>query len=74
MTTNAKSELGYIVVGTVTSTGVGSFLFQALGTLVLGIIGALGSYLFVKLIKPKLDKYFDNLKQNKNDRSKTKKN
>lgn len=51
-------ELGSILYGTITAAGLGSFLFQALGAVILGLMGALGGYLFAKFIKPKLDKIF----------------
>src|SRR5688572_5922882 len=62
MTTKSEGELGYILIGTASSVGIGGLLFQALGALVLGLCGALGSYLFVKLLKPKFDKLLDKLK------------
>ena len=56
MSNERSGELASIFYGTITAVGVGAFLLQALGTLVLGIIGALGGYLFHKLLKPKIDK------------------
>lgn len=51
-------ELVSILYGTVTAATAGTFLFQALGAIILGIMGALGGYLFAKFVKPKLDKLF----------------
>ena len=58
MTAETKNELGYIITGTASAVGIGSLLFQAVGALILGLMGAAGSYLFVRFIKPKLDKLF----------------
>lgn len=62
---SSSNNIAIILIGALTSSTIGSFLFQALGTLVLGIVGALGGYLFVKLIKPQLDKLFDKIKKKK---------
>lgn len=58
MSKSTGNELGYVLIGTVTSAGVGSLLLQGIGALILGILGALGGYFFSKVIKPKLDKLF----------------
>jgi len=55
MSEQGKQEGLSMILGAVTAAGVGSFLFQALGVLVLGIIGALGGWIFEHLIKPKLN-------------------
>jgi uncharacterized membrane protein len=55
--TNSKLELNSIILGGLTAAGLGTFLFQALGTLLLGVIGALGGYLFQRYLKPRLDKF-----------------
>lgn len=52
------TELGFILLGAITSTTIGTFIFNALGAFILGIMGAAGGYIFVKLIKPRLDKLF----------------
>jgi hypothetical protein len=57
------NQLGYILIGSITSSAVGSLLLQAVGALVLGILGAGGGYLFAKIIKPKLDKWIDKKKE-----------
>jgi hypothetical protein len=58
MSHERASELGTILWATITGVSIGTFVFQALGTLLLGIIGALGGYLFNKFAKPRLDKFF----------------
>lgn len=45
-----------MVIGAVTATGFGTFVFQALGTVLLGVLGALGGYIFTRFIKPRIDK------------------
>lgn len=50
-----QSHLNSIILGAATSVTIGNFLFQALGTLILGIIGALGGYIFTRFIKPLVD-------------------
>lgn len=58
---DSTSSTMSIILGAVTATGVGTVLFQAIGTLVLGLIGALGGYLFQKFVKPKLDKIINKI-------------
>lgn len=58
MSQERVQELGSAVVGMVTSVSVGSFLFEVAGALIIGIVGALGGYLFQKFIKPRLDDLF----------------
>lgn len=58
MTQQKITELGYILVGGITSTGIGAFVLQALGAFVLGLMGALAGYIFARFIKPELDKLF----------------
>lgn len=53
------NELGYILLGALTSSTVGALLLQAIGALILGLLGALGGYLFSKVVKPRLDKLFE---------------
>ena len=63
MTAQVKSDLGYILVGSLSATSIGSLIFQGLGALILGFLGALGSYIFVKFIKPKLDNIKSKIKK-----------
>ena len=62
MSQEHSTKLSYMVYGAVTSGGVGSFIFQGFGVLVLGVIGALGGWLFTEylrpVLKPKLDRIF----------------
>lgn len=74
ITAETKSEMGYIFLGMVGGASVGTFIFQLLGTAISVLVGTIVSYLFVKLIKPKLDKFFDNLKNKKKNASKKKEN
>jgi len=60
-----RSETVSVVLGAITATGLGTFLFQALGTLVLGFLGALGGYLFSHFLKPRLDRLLAKKKQEK---------
>ena len=53
------NELGYMILGALTSGALGAIMLQALGALALGILGAIGGYIFNKIGKPKLDKMFD---------------
>lgn len=53
-----RTDLPAMFLGLITTTTIGTLIFQALGTLVLGIIGALGGYLFNRFLRPKLDKLF----------------
>jgi len=53
-----KTDLPAMFLGLITTTTVGAIIFQALGTLVLGVIGALGGYLFNRFVRPKLDNLF----------------
>lgn len=56
-----------VLLGIVTSTTLGSWLFQAVSVFVLAIIGALAGFMFTEYIKPaikpKLDKLFGKKKQ-----------
>lgn len=53
-----QSETTSMVLGALTATGIGAIVFQAATAIVLGIMGALGGYLFQHVLKPKLDKVF----------------
>lgn len=50
-----------IILGVITGTGVGLWLFQALSILVLAIIGAAGGWIFHEYLKPMLKPKFDKL-------------
>lgn len=52
---NRPNEGFSVVLGALTAAGIGNIFFQALGAVLLGLLGALGGYLFGKFIKPKLD-------------------
>jgi len=65
MSKEAGNELGYIIVASLTGMSIGAAIFQALGVLILGIMGAMGGYIFNKAIKPKLDAYFSKKKKDK---------
>lgn len=56
MSNEGKQEGVSMILGAITAAGIGSFLFQALGVLILGIIGALGGWIFEHLLKPRLNK------------------
>ena len=51
-----------VLCGLVTSVSFGQMIFQGLGTVILGMLGALGGYLFIKFIKPRLDSWIDKKK------------
>lgn len=51
-----------MIVGSITATGLGLLLFQSAVALLLGIMGALGGYLFHKFLKPRLDRLFSKKK------------
>lgn len=61
MSKHAVNNLVSIVTGTITATGIGMWLFQALGVLVLALIGAFGGWLFTEYIKPAIKPKFDKL-------------
>lgn len=44
------------ILGIVTTTTLGSWIFQAFSVLLLAMIGALGGWIFGAFIKPALDK------------------
>lgn len=58
MSNEKSNEIMGTILGAATTLGIGPFLFQLLGTFILGLVGALAGYLFTKFIKPKLDKVF----------------
>jgi len=54
---NTRSEgLLSVMLGAITGLSFGSMIFQAIGVLLLGAIGAMGGWAFEKIIKPKLEK------------------
>lgn len=55
---NFSNEMGAILTGAVTGAGVGSFLFQAFATVFLGMLGALGGWIFIEFLQPKLQAKF----------------
>jgi len=55
MSKDQAGDLGNIVMGVITSAGVGSVMMESLGVLAMGAIGALGAHLFNKLLKKKVD-------------------
>ncbi len=65
MSKNSVGELGYVLIGTITSAGIGTLLLQGIGALILGILGAFGGYFFSKVLKPKLDKLFNKKNEDK---------
>lgn len=54
-----KSTVESTLLGIITSTTLGSWLFQAFSVFILALIGALAGWVFGALIKPKLDKLKD---------------
>ncbi len=65
MSRETADSLGYIMAGVITATGVGSFLFQAIGALILGIMGAIGGYLFNRFIRHHIDRVLNTKSKNK---------
>lgn len=51
-----------MILGAITAAGIGSILFQASIALILGVMGALGGYVFNRFIKPRVDKLFSKKK------------
>lgn len=56
MSKHQVNELGYVLTGAITAGSVGAFIFQMVGTFLLGILGALGGWVFIEFIQPKLKK------------------
>lgn len=48
----------YSIAGALTTGGVGLYLFELLGAVALGILGAIGGWIANKYIIPRLNKYF----------------
>lgn len=59
---NSWSDTVCIIIGTITSISVGALFLQALTAITVGALGALGSYLFVRLGKPLIEKIIDKFK------------
>ena len=55
--TETSGDILPIVLGAATAVGVGSFILQAMGVFVLGLIGAFAGWVFNHLLKPKLNKF-----------------
>jgi hypothetical protein len=53
-----KNELPSTVIGAASSVSIGSVLMDSAGALLIGVLGALGGWLFAHFVKPKLDKWF----------------
>lgn len=68
MSTRTEDHLAHIVLGAITSASLGSIVFQALGTIALGLLGALGGYIFTYVIKPRLDKLRQRLQDKKDNK------
>lgn len=65
MSDHGKQEGISMVLGALTAASVGTFVFEILGVLLLGVIGALGGWIFENLIKPKLNSLKDKILKNK---------
>lgn len=52
-----SSEVGSILIGVVTSVGIGTFLLHALSAFTLALMGAAGGWVFQQFIKPRLDQW-----------------
>lgn len=63
----SKTQTGELLVsmllGTATAATIGTLLFQAVGVILLGLLGALGGWLFENLIRPKLNKFLTKKKE-----------
>lgn len=55
---DSNQIIGATLTGAVTGASIGSFLFQAFATVFLGMLGALGGWIFIELIQPELKKKF----------------
>ncbi len=66
MNKNQDNTVAFLTaLGSISSTTIGEYMFQAIGTLALGIMGALGGWLFAALIRPPLEKLIDKIKKKK---------
>jgi len=65
MSNQQSNELGSILMGALTATTVGSFIFEAIGAFILGILGAAGAYLFSHIIVPAIKNRINKKKQEK---------
>jgi hypothetical protein len=54
-----------VIMGTLTSIGIGGLLMQALGAFIVGILGALGTWIFVRYIKPALENLAEKITRKK---------
>lgn len=57
------NDTAQVLVGTVSALGIGSFLFEAVGALILGVMGAAGGYIFTFYIKPHIKPIIEKIKQ-----------
>lgn len=54
--TRVDNELIPILASSATSAGIGSLILDSLGAIVLGVLGALGGWIFAKYLRPLLEK------------------
>lgn len=54
---------GQILLGAITGVGADLIILKGFGVLMAGILGALGSWVFTKLIKPKMDELLEKIKK-----------
>ena len=52
-------------IGAITGTSFGEYIFNILGTFLLGLIGAAGGYAFAVLIRPHIDAWIQKRKDRK---------
>lgn len=59
ITKEQVADIAYTGTGAVLGMGVGGAMFQALGTFLLGILGAAGGWVFVEYLRPRIKPWFD---------------
>jgi hypothetical protein len=69
MSRESTTDFAYIVMGVATATSIGSFLFQAVGAVILGILGALGGYLFNRFLRHKIESFLKKSKEKNNEKA-----
>lgn len=62
---HSTTVIGDVLIGAITTTTIGAWIFQAFSVLLLALIGAFGGWLFNVVIKPKLDKLVKKKADNK---------